>query len=167
MGEVTEERNPYTGAVMLRRADVSKPESMPFFGTFEATDTERAPRYYLVPAAIRKVTERLEAHGIKSFKLEKAFKARVEQFKIQSSTAAARQYQGHQERNMTGSWLETEQEVAGDFIVVPVAQPLGRLVFLLLEPRSEDSLAAWNLMDDVLDKKEFYPILRMFDDLPR
>ncbi len=167
MGDVTEERNPFTGAVMLRRADVSKPETMPFFGTFEATDTERAPRYYLVPGLIRKVAERLEAHGIRSLKLEKPFTAKVEQFKIQSSTAAARQYQGHQERTLTGSWLETELEVKGDYLAVPVSQPLGRLVFLLLEPRSEDGLATWNLMDDVLEKKEFYPILRMFSEIPR
>jgi hypothetical protein len=165
MGDVTEERNPYTGAVMLRRADVRKSETMPFYGTFEPTITERAPLFYLVPASIKKVVERLEAHGIRYSRLERPVTGKLERFKIESSNAAARSYQGHQERTITGSWQEAAADAA-EMLVVPVDQPLGRLVFMLLEPRSEDSLAAWNVMDDVLDKKEFYPILRTFAELP-
>jgi len=39
------------------------------------------------------------------------------------------------------------------------------MIALLLEPRSNDSLAAWNLMDEVLEKQkpEFYPVLRTSD----
>jgi hypothetical protein len=40
------------------------------------------------------------------------------------------------------------------------------VVFLLLEPRSDDSLALWNLMDDVLEKAKTYPVLRTSDPLP-
>ena len=51
--------------------------------------------------------------------------------------------------------------------MVPVEQPLGRLIVLLLEPRSEDGLAAWNLMDEVLEKEkpQIYPVLRTSESL--
>jgi hypothetical protein len=47
-------------------------------------------------------------------------------------------------------------------LVVPIDQPLGRLALELLEPRSGDSLAAWGLLDDILErqKPQIYPILR-------
>jgi len=43
---------------------------------------------------------------------------------------------------------------------------LGRIAFVLLEPRSDDGLATWNLMDEILEKAEFYPILRTSAELP-
>ena len=44
---------------------------------------------------------------------------------------------------------------------VPMNQPLARLAFYLLAPTSDDGLATWNYLDDVLgaDVKS-YPILR-------
>jgi hypothetical protein len=39
-------------------------------------------------------------------------------------------------------------------------QPLARLAFLLLEPRSDDGLVNWNVLDPALEGVEEYPILR-------
>jgi nitrogen regulatory protein PII len=43
-------------------------------------------------------------------------------------------------------------------VAVDVAQPLGRLAFYLLEPRSDDGLLNWGFMDDALS--DGYPITR-------
>ena len=43
---------------------------------------------------------------------------------------------------------------------MPSAQPLGRLAFYLLEPRSDDGLVAWNVLDEALEGSTRYPILR-------
>jgi len=165
LGEVTQERNPFTGATMLRRLDVKKPEVMPFF-VFEPTETERAPRAYLIPSGLARVIERLEAHGIRSVRLGKTSVMKVERFRITSSTTESHPYQGHNERTLTGAWQAAELEIAAGTVMVPVDQPLGRLAFMLLEPRSDDSLATWNLLDDALGKAEQYPILRTSSDLP-
>lgn len=168
MGELTTEKNPYTGAMMRRRLDVRKPEMMYEYTSFEASESTRAPRAYLVPAALRLVVDRLEAHGVGFSQLQQAATLRVEQFRIESSIAAEREYQGHKVRTLTGKWEEAEQNVPSGTIVVLVDQPLGRLIVLLLEPRSGDGLAAWNLMDAVLDKEKprFYPVLRTFEAVP-
>jgi len=44
--------------------------------------------------------------------------------------------------------------------VVAVRQPLGRLAFTLLEPRSDNGAVDWNVLDDVLVDAKSYPILR-------
>jgi hypothetical protein len=40
-----------------------------------------------------------------------------------------------------------------------MTQPLARLAFYLLEPRSNDGLVTWNVLDDAI-KQSQYPILR-------
>jgi hypothetical protein len=168
MGEITMEKNPYTGGMMRRRLDVRKPEKMYAYTSFEASESTRAPRAYLVPSALRLVSDRLEAHGVSFYALKEAVTLPVEQFRIETSTTAEREYQGHNARTLTGKWETTEQNVPAGTLVVPVEQPLGRLIVVLLEPRCDDSLATWNLMDDVFEKQkpQFYPVLRTSEILP-
>jgi hypothetical protein len=42
-------------------------------------------------------------------------------------------------------------------------QPLARLAFYLLEPRSDDGLTDWNFLDDALRDQKTYPIVRTRD----
>ncbi len=167
MGAVREERNPYSGEVMMRRLDVRRPERMPEYGTFEATETERAPRAYLIPPSLATVVERLGAHGVRFRALERPARVRVEEFRIDSAQAAAREFQGRRERTLFGRYAAAaEHEVPAGTLVVPVDQPLGRLVFVLLEPRSDDGFANWGLMDEALEDARAYPVLRSFDAIP-
>lgn len=48
------------------------------------------------------------------------------------------------------------------------AQPLGNLIVYLLEPQSEDGLAAWDFFGDRLMVGSRYPVMRVrtTDDLP-
>jgi hypothetical protein len=42
-------------------------------------------------------------------------------------------------------------------------QPLARLAFYLIEPRSNDGLLTWNFLDDALKDSKTYPISRTRD----
>ncbi len=59
------------------------------------------------------------------------------------------------------------QSPAGRRVAGKAQPPLGRLAVLLLEPRSEDSLGTWGLMEDVLAqaKTTVYPVLKTFDEV--
>jgi hypothetical protein len=164
--ELTTEKNPYTGQMMRRRLDVRKPEKMYQYISFEPSETTIAPRVYLVPA-LRFVQDRLEAHGVTFSKLDQALVIKGEQFRIESSTQAEREYEGHRARTLTGKWESAELNVPAGTLVVPVDQPLGRLVLMLFEPRSEDCLAYWGLMEDVLAQlPPLYPVLRTSEAVP-
>jgi hypothetical protein len=160
MGEVVEERNPFSGQRMLRRLDVKRPEAMWEFGTFRPTETERAPRAYLVPAALIDILDRLSVHGAQSTPLTAERQIRVERFRIDSTRVAEREFQGHNEKTLFGVWEPATEVVAAGTHVVPVDQPLGRLIFYLLEPRSDDGFANWALLDRQLQNATHYPILR-------
>ena len=162
LGEVEEERNPYTGKTMLRRKDVRLPERMPEFGTFRPTERVRAPRAYLVPAALGGVVELLQAHGVRLRALERATEMQVERFHIDSTRVAERTYQGHHAQTLFGHYQRIRETVPAGTWEVPLEQPLGRLLFYLLEPRSDDGLVAWGLLQEALKEAASYPILREF-----
>jgi hypothetical protein len=65
MGAVVEERNPYSGATILRRADVSTPEQMYEYGTFRGSEWETAPTTYIVLEPTPAVLANLSAHGVR------------------------------------------------------------------------------------------------------
>jgi hypothetical protein len=161
MGEVDEERHPFTGAVILRRRDVRRPVRMWEYGTFEATDSEVVPARYLIPPELDDIAERLRAHGVAMTALASATSMDVEEFALDSVTTAPREFQGHAEQTLYGRWRATSREVPEGTLVVEASQPLGRLVFYLLEPRSDDGFADWGLLARALEGSGTYPILRV------
>jgi hypothetical protein len=161
LNELTNVKNPYTGRPMRSSTGVRNSVKVDQYISFGTSESTIAPRAYLVPVTAY-VQERLEAHGIPFTKLDQPITLKGEQFRIESSTLAASAYEGHTARTLTGKWEPADLSVPAGTLVVPIDQPLGRLALELFEPRSEDSLAAWGLLDDILErqKPQIYPILR-------
>jgi hypothetical protein len=160
MGEVDEERHPYTGDVILRRRDVRVPTQMYEYGSFQPSETEVAPEaYYVLPEA-EDAIERLEAHGVAVVRYATARERPVDHFVIDSTTVAQREFQGHRERTLWGRWVPTVATLPAGTAYVSVDQPLGRLAFTLLEPRSDDGFVAWALLDEQIESGAL-PVLRV------
>jgi hypothetical protein len=158
MGEVRETRNPYSGQRMLVREDVVTPERMPDYTTFRPTLVATVPAAYLVPATEGETIERIRAHGIRMRPLGAEANLEVGVFKADSVRTSEREYQGRYQTALFGTWNEVALQLPPETIVIPTAQPLGRLVALLLEPRSDDGLAAWGVLK--VDEQQVYPVLR-------
>lgn len=166
MGEVDEVRNPYSGAPMLLRRDTVRAVRMAEYGTFTPSETTRAPAAYLVPAALHGVLDKLADHGVQTRTLERPSTLEVEEFVIDSATTASREFQQHRERTLYGTYRTVRTELPAGTVIVPVVQPLGRLIVALLEPRSDDGLANWNVLDDALENATAYPIVRTHAAVP-
>ncbi|MHB1194927.1 MAG: M14 family metallopeptidase [Longimicrobiales bacterium] len=160
MGEVDEERHPYTGAPMLRRRDLRTPTLMADMGTFRASETAVAPEaYYVLPQA-RAAIERLEAHGVTVVRYAEGRTVDAERFVVDSTVVAEREFQGHRERTVWGHWTAERVALPEGAAYVSVDQPLGRLAFTLLEPRSDDGFTAWGFLDPEIGAGAF-PVLRV------
>ena len=163
LGEVTQEKHPKDGHLMDLRSDVKKPEKMAEYGIFTATESERVPTTYYILPGNQKAVALLRAHGI-SFTPAAWSRARtieVEEFQIETSTQAQNPNEGHRERTVTGKWVRTKRELPEGTIELPMNQPLARLAFYLVEPRSDDGLVTWNFMDEQLTADpKVYSILR-------
>jgi hypothetical protein len=174
MGEVEDDKNPVSGAVMNRRKDVVKPEQMVDMLWFEPVTTETAPTAYYVPADAAKAIEHLRAHGIQMRQLKRALPGgentptavgdrltgQIEVFHVTGNTAG-QTFEGHAMRKLEGKWgVVFDKGVPAGAWEVPMNQPLARLAFYLLEPASDDGLVAWNYLDEQLKDAATYPILR-------
>ena len=62
---------------------------------------------------------------------------------------APREFQGHHLLEVSGTWTRAPRLVPAGAYFVPTAQPLGRLVFALLEPEGF-GLARWGVFDRLL-----------------
>jgi hypothetical protein len=163
MGEVEDEKNPVSGAVMNRRTDVVKPEQMVDMLWFEPVTTEVVPAAYYIPLTETRAIELLKAHGIQMRQMVPA--GGVEGFAITANTAG-QTFEGHAIRRLEGKWgTKLEMKPGVRFWEVPMNQPLARLAFYMLEPTSDDGLVAWNYLDERLNDVTgasggHYPILR-------
>jgi hypothetical protein len=172
MGGVSRVRHPLTGQIMLQRTDERRVERMPEFGAFAPVDTETVPAAYLVPATFDRVVELLGAHGVRTSALTRDMPLEVERFVVNGTTQADRAFQGHRERAVTGVWQTERATAPAGTIVVAMDQPLARLVFTLLEPRSDDGVLNWNVLDEIFEKNTSgaavsYPIQRVRTPIPR
>jgi Zinc carboxypeptidase len=163
MGEVTEEKHPVDGHIMHVRKDVKHPEKMADYSTFKGIEPERVPSAYYLPPTLKDALDRLTAHGIVMTLLNSATKVMVEEFRIDASETAPTPFQTHNERTLTGSWAPAERELPAGTLRIDLSQPLGRLAFYLIEPRSDDGLVDWNLLDAALKDAKVYPIVRSRD----
>lgn len=110
------------------------------------------------------VIDRLEAHGIRHSITAADQPFSGDRFRIATNTLDARAYQGtHKARTLTGAWEATEQTLPAGSLVIPMDQPLARLTFILMDPRSDDGFMWWNILDAVLGLSPaptYYPVLR-------
>jgi hypothetical protein len=166
LGEVVEERNPWSGATMLRRTDARRGERMNEYGTFRATEQEVVPAAYVLLDAGAPVLANLEAHGIEWRRLGAARTLEGETFRVDSTGTAAREFQGHRERTVHGAWTPATVSAGAEAVVVSLDQPLARLIFTLLEPRSDDGLVNWNYFDRSIEAGAGVPVVRVHRPVP-
>jgi hypothetical protein len=157
--------NPRSGKPMrIMIESVATPTKMTVYDGFTSTAMRRVPAEYTVPATANGLHEivdrKLREHGIVVEKRGAASRASVEQFAIAQVRHAEQLFQGHHATSVTGRFERREVDVPAGSLVVRTNQPLGRLVFYLLEPESDDGLTTWNLLDSGLAAGGTHPILK-------
>ena len=86
---------------------------------------------------------------------------RWRRFRIDSVQTAAQPFQGRNEQTLFGGYEPAQVTPESGDMLARVDQPLGRLLFSLLEPQSDDGFANWGFLADRLSAGEVYPILRV------
>lgn len=166
-GAVDKKANPRSGREMLAmKEDVATPVRMRDYGVFEATRHAPVPSAYviLLPAADpvrRALVSNLRTHGIRVEELTRGARVELAQFVVTDIRRADRPFQGHHEVTVEGRYETAGVELPAGTAIVPVDQPLGRLVFYLLEPESDDGLATWNVLDPVLRTGAPHPVAKL------
>jgi hypothetical protein len=136
---------------------------MPVYDRFETTKTARFPAAYFIPSTFSQAAELLRRHGIIVERLLADWKGPAEVFVIDEIVSAAQPFQGHVLKELEGYFESIQVEIPKGGYLVRTAQPLGILIFHLLEPESIDGVAAWGFLDPELRARGHYPIHKCFD----
>lgn len=139
-----------------------------------ATPTRTVPLpaagYVVLPGNDETVANLL-AHGIAVERLERACTVKVERFVVEKVETAKTIFQGHVAVTATGHYEQVETELPAGAAYVDLRQPLARLIPVLLEPASTDSLLAWGFFSRSLVKQWSaepgdYPVVRVAERPP-
>jgi dipeptidyl-peptidase-4 len=140
--------------------DQPKDYEVQYWGGTEPTLSVRRPYAYLFPASLATVVEKLQRHGIEVEELREDIELDVEVYRLDKITRTAA-FQKHQPVSLETTPRKESRRIAAGTILVRTAQANGTLAAYLLEPQSEDSLATWNFLDELLKEGEDYPVLRL------
>ncbi len=139
--------------------DRTKPfeKQVKHFNSFYASDSVRIPKYFIVPASWRKITERLAANLVQYTTLQHDSTITVEAYTIAGYETRPKPYEGHylHYNIQTDSHTASITFHKGDWLI-PTRQKAVNYLMETLEPKAEDSFFAWGFLDAMLQQKEYF-----------
>ncbi len=153
----------------VRSSELVVIEDVANYNDFAATESAIVPSAYVFSSALTGLAEKLRQHGIWVETLEADTSFNGQTFVVGEIDKQTFVQNGHRNSILRGEFRsETRVFSRGDFIV-SMNDRLANLIFYLLEPESDDSLAYWNLFDDYLEPglaaegEIDYPVFKVLD----
>lgn len=159
-------RAPWLREYRLRPTQVQRDYTIPYLARASVARTVPLPAGYVLLPGFSEALSNLLAHGLAVERLLAPVRMDVERFALEKVEVAQRLFQGRALLTLAGSWQKAEVEIPAGANYIDLRQPLARLVPVLLEPASSDSLGAWGFFSRALVRQwslepGVYPVLRV------
>ena len=129
--------------------------TVPMYQTFRVKKAVAPPLSYVVPVQWTNVIDVLKAHGLEMKTLALPASIEVESYRFTNVAWPSGPFEGrHMPRFDVERTSETRVFPAGS-VIVPLAQPAGRVILNLLEPEAPDSLVRWGFFNAIFEEKEY------------
>jgi len=130
--------------------------TIPWLLIDEPVESVAVPKAYWIPPSWPRVIERLERHGIEVQRIAEGRDVAVEVLHLENAKLGERPFEGHVTVTCEPRAERRTQHFPAGSVRVSTDQPLGDLVVLLLEPRSQDSFLQWGFFLEVLQQTEYF-----------
>ena len=157
---------PWVGDFIMKKTDVLKDYRVPYLSLAVPTRGLQLPAGYVLPAVQSEALENLRRHGIRVERILEGFRTEAEIFKIEKVEIDKTIFQGHVQNSLKGKYETAATDIPAGYYYVSMEQPLARLIPVLLEPESTDSLAAWGFFNRIIiqqwsNQPGPYPVWRL------
>lgn len=129
--------------------------TVPMYQTFHVTRAVAPPRAYIVPVQWSEVIAVLKAHGLESQILGEATEIEIETYRFHNVDWPAGPFEGRHMPRFDVEPITQKRVFHAGSMVVPVGQPLARVVLNLLEPEAPDSFVRWGFFNAIFEEKEY------------
>jgi len=157
---------PWVGDFIMKKTDALKDYRMPYLSLAVPSRSLKLPAGYVLMPQQPEALANLKRHGIRVEMILEGFKAEAESFKITGVELDKNIFQGHVLNTIKGNYEKVEVDIPAGSYYVSLEQPLARLIPVLLEPESVDSLAAWGFFNRIIvqqwsNQPGPYPVYRL------
>lgn len=130
-----------------KKTDELKDYQLPYFSKASPTRTISLPKAYIILPFQDHVIENLKLHGIIVETIRHSITLPVDKFKFSGLKTSSILNQGHVEILVNGNYETHTVEIPAGSYYISMKQPLARLIPVLLEPGSQDSLLLWGFFN--------------------
>ncbi|MGM0496842.1 MAG: M14 family metallopeptidase [Bacteroidota bacterium] len=145
-----------TGSNWFKYGDKPVTKEMPYFNDIKAVKTGLLPECYLIPPEWNSVIKRLKLHGVKTFKLNKKKKLKINSYLFTNVNFNKEPFEGrHRIKSFDFESYNKIEEFPEGTVIVPMNQSKSRLIAHILEPESPDSYVKWGFFNAIFEQKEY------------
>jgi hypothetical protein len=153
--DYTVETSTLTGGDWYRYSDNPVTFRLPLYHRVTPTAEPEVPEAYVIPPQWTEVIERVDAHGLSSFRLRDDVTATVSSVKFTTVEWQAAPFEGRHPLNYTFDEVREERTLRNGSVVVETGQPAARVAVNLFEPGGADALVRWGFFDASFEQKEY------------
>jgi hypothetical protein len=156
--------------------DSTKPVDywLPLFDKPKIAASVMLPEAYIIPPAWQDVIKRMQLHGVRMYPTEATSTLDVEIYHFNSVEWYRSPFEGRHRISKMDFVAKNESAVFPQgSMVIPMNQPLARLIAHMLEPSANGSFLEWGMFDVIFEQKEYAetyvmePLARaMLDSIP-
>jgi hypothetical protein len=157
---------PWIKDFIVEKTDILKDYKVDYFSKPVPIKSISLPEAYIILPYHDKILKKIKNHGIIVEKIRKPVTAQMEYFVIEEIKLAQGIYQGHIFLDIKGHYEKKEETIPENSHLISMRQPLARLIPVLLEPESEDSLIRWGffnreIVEQWSGRPASYPVYRL------
>jgi hypothetical protein len=157
---------PWVKDFIVKKTNTLKDYKVDYFARPVLTRGVSLPEAYIILPFHDEVIQTLKNHGIMVEKIRKPVQMTAENFVIEKLELAKELFQGHVFLTVKGHFENAEVSIPANSYFVSMKQPLARLIPVMLEPESEDSLVAWGFFNREIvaqwtGRPNLYPVYRL------
>ncbi len=128
---------------------------IPMFKQYQPMELIKLPKAYIIPIEWQDIIERLKIHGVQMQTLTETKIMKVKSYKFSNVKQRDQSYEGCQTVTFDQQEIEEERTYYPGSVIIPVSQPLAKIIISMLEPKAGGSLLSWGFFNTIFEQKEY------------